>query len=114
MPSTACRTEPRSRSLARRPFDQLKIGNYSDFTFNFDAAGTDKTLPGGNSFKIFGIESKISTVTTVTEVFRVSHDESAGVNNTPDPNAADDTADVRRRSSPKPGRSDTRSPQSAP
>ncbi|MES0136429.1 hypothetical protein NKJ88_15930, partial [Mesorhizobium sp. M0016] len=74
------------------PFDQLKVGNYNDFTFDSNAGGTDATLTGGNPFKIFGIEAKVTTVTTQTEVFRVSHDESAGVNNAADPNPADDTA----------------------
>ncbi|MER9035636.1 VCBS domain-containing protein, partial [Mesorhizobium sp. M0924] len=74
------------------PFDQLKVGNYNDFTFDSNAGGTDATLTGGNPFKIFGIEAKITTVTTQTEVFRVSHDESAGVNNAADPNPANDTA----------------------
>ncbi|TPJ32950.1 VCBS domain-containing protein, partial [Mesorhizobium sp. B2-6-5] len=74
------------------PFDQLKVGNYNNFTFDSNAGGTDATLSGGNPFKIFGIEAKITTVTTQTEVFRVSHDESAGVNNSADPNPANDTA----------------------
>ena len=75
------------------PFDQLKVGNYDSFKFDSDNNGvTDTTLTGGNPFKIFGIEAKVTTVTTQTEVFRVSHDESAGVNNAADPNPADDTA----------------------
>ncbi|MEI9412495.1 beta strand repeat-containing protein, partial [Mesorhizobium salmacidum] len=74
------------------PFDQLKVGNYNNFTFDSNAGGTDATLSGGNPFKIFGIEAKITNVTTQTEVFRVSHDESAGVNNSADPNPANDTA----------------------
>ncbi|MER9496241.1 VCBS domain-containing protein, partial [Mesorhizobium sp. M0320] len=78
--------------IGSTPFDQLKVGNYNDFTFDSNAGGTDATLTGGNPFKIFGIEAKVTTVTTQTEVFRVSHDESAGVNNAADPNPADDTA----------------------
>ncbi|MER9788668.1 DUF5801 repeats-in-toxin domain-containing protein, partial [Mesorhizobium sp. M0162] len=78
--------------IGSTPFDQLKVGNYNDFTFDSNAGGTDATLTGGNPFKIFGIEAKITTVTTQTEVFRVSHDESAGVNNAADPNPANDTA----------------------
>ncbi|TPM37595.1 VCBS domain-containing protein, partial [Mesorhizobium sp. B2-3-4] len=78
--------------IGSTPFDQLKVGNYNNFTFDSNAGGTDATLSGGNPFKIFGIEAKITTVTTQTEVFHVSHDESAGVNNAADPNPADDTA----------------------
>ncbi|MER9654703.1 VCBS domain-containing protein, partial [Mesorhizobium sp. M0152] len=78
--------------IGSTPFDQLKVGNYNDFTFDSNAGGTDATLTGGNSFKIFGIEAKVTTTTIGTEVFRVSHDESAGVNTAADPNPADDTA----------------------
>ncbi|MHB9437319.1 DUF5801 repeats-in-toxin domain-containing protein [Mesorhizobium sp. C089B] len=79
--------------IGSTPFDQLKVGNYNSFKFDSDNNGTtDTTLTGGNPFKIFGIEAKVTTVTTQTEVFRVSHDESAGVNNAADPNPADDTA----------------------
>jgi VCBS repeat-containing protein len=72
------------------PFDQLRVGNYSGFTFDSTAGGADTTLTGGNSFKIYGIEAKVTTTTTVTEVFRVSHDESAGANTGSDPNPAND------------------------
>ncbi|WP_432288653.1 tandem-95 repeat protein (plasmid) [Aminobacter sp. BA135] len=74
------------------PFDQLRVGNYNDFTFDSTAGGTDTTLTGGNPFKIYGIEAKVTITTTVTEVFRVSHDESAGVNTGSDPNPANDVA----------------------
>ncbi|WP_318011237.1 DUF5801 repeats-in-toxin domain-containing protein [Mesorhizobium sp. ESP-6-2] len=77
--------------IGSTPFDQLKVGNYNNFTFDSNAGGTDATLSGGNPFKIFGIEAKVTTVTTHTEVFRVSHDETASVNNAADPYAADDT-----------------------
>jgi VCBS repeat-containing protein len=79
--------------IGATPFDQLRVGNYNDFTFDSDAVGTDAMLTGGNSFKIFGIESTITTTVTVTETFKVSHDESAGVNTAADPNPADDTGD---------------------
>ncbi|TGQ38661.1 VCBS domain-containing protein, partial [Mesorhizobium sp. M00.F.Ca.ET.216.01.1.1] len=79
--------------IGSTPFDQLKVGNYDDFKFDSDGNGTtDTTLTGGNSFKIFGIEAKVTTTTIETEVFRVSHDETAGINNAADPNPADDTA----------------------
>ncbi len=75
------------------PFDQLRVGNYNDFEFDSTSgAGGETTLTGGNSFKIFGIETKITTTLTVTETFKVSHDETAGVNTAGDPNPADDTA----------------------
>ncbi|MDR7225439.1 VCBS repeat-containing protein, partial [Aminobacter aminovorans] len=74
------------------PFDQLRVGNYNGFTFDSTAGGADTTLTGGNPFKIYGIEAKVTITTTVTEVFRVSHDESAGVNTGSDPNPANDVA----------------------
>ncbi|BBD40933.1 hypothetical protein Amn_pa03870 (plasmid) [Aminobacter sp. Y103A] len=74
------------------PFDQLRVGNYNGFTFDSTAGGADTTLTGGNPFKIYGIEAKVTITTTVTEVFRVSHDESAGVNPGSDPNPANDVA----------------------
>jgi len=78
--------------IGNTPFDQLRVGNYNDFAFDSTAGGTDTTLTGGNPFKIYGIEAKVTTTTTVTEVFRVSHDESAGVNTGSDPNPANDVA----------------------
>ena len=56
----------------------FKVGNYNDCQFNYDStAGTSTTtVTGGNSFKVFGIESTITTTTIVTETFKVSEDES--------------------------------------
>ncbi|WP_459592943.1 DUF5801 repeats-in-toxin domain-containing protein, partial [Bradyrhizobium diazoefficiens] len=75
-------------------FDTLNVGNYDNFQFNSSASGDPQTLTDGNSFKVYGIESTIVTTTTVTETFKVSEDESAGVNSLPDPNPANDTSDV--------------------
>ena len=60
------------------PFDKLNVGNYNDYQFDSTAGGAHTTLSGGNSFKVFGIKSTITTTTIVTETFKVSEDESAG------------------------------------
>ncbi|WGR68761.1 MULTISPECIES: DUF5801 repeats-in-toxin domain-containing protein [unclassified Bradyrhizobium] len=75
-------------------FDTLNVGNYDNFQFDSSANGNPQTLTDGNSFKVYGIESTITTVTTVIETFKVSEDESAGVNTTADPNPANDTSDA--------------------
>ena len=75
-------------------FDTLKVGNYNDYSF-FDTSSHHQTsFDGGNSFQVFGIESSITTTTIVTETFKVSEDESAGINTMPDPNLANDVNPV--------------------
>ncbi|MBR1287739.1 hypothetical protein JQ597_37375, partial [Bradyrhizobium sp. AUGA SZCCT0177] len=72
------------------PFDVFKVGNYNDFQFDTTSSGNPETFTDGNSFKVFGIESTITTTTVVTETFKISEDESPGVNTAADPNAAND------------------------
>jgi len=71
-------------------FDTLSVGNYNNFQFKDTDTGHTQTFTDGNSFKVYGIESTITTTTVVTETFKVSHDESHGVNTQADPNAAND------------------------
>ncbi|MBR1200957.1 VCBS domain-containing protein, partial [Bradyrhizobium sp. AUGA SZCCT0158] len=71
-------------------FDTLNVGNYDDYQFNTTLLGNPVTFTDGGSFKVFGIESTITTTTLVTETFKISEDESPGVNTAADPNAAND------------------------
>ncbi|MBR1251493.1 VCBS domain-containing protein, partial [Bradyrhizobium sp. AUGA SZCCT0169] len=71
-------------------FDTLNVGNYDDYQFNTTSLGSPVTFTDGGSFKVFGIESTITTTTVVTETFKISEDESPGVNTAADPNAAND------------------------
>ena len=71
-------------------FNILQVGNYNNFEFESTAGGATTTLTDGNSFKVYGIETEVTTTTVTTETFTVSEDESAGLNNAADPNAADD------------------------
>jgi large repetitive protein len=73
-------------------FDGVNIGNYNGFAFQSSSGGGSTTLTTGNGFKVYGIEADIVTITnvSVTQAFKVGHDETAGVNDTPDPNDADD------------------------
>ena len=74
-------------------FDIVDVSNYSGVNF----VSNDGTHSySGNKFHIGGIETTVTvqgthTVTT-PETFTVSEDESAGLNTTTDPNAADDHA----------------------
>ncbi|MFZ5734794.1 MAG: DUF5801 repeats-in-toxin domain-containing protein, partial [Pseudomonadota bacterium] len=70
-------------------FDTVKIGNYNGFEFTSDG-NAPKTVSTGNSFKVYGLEADIDTTIVTLETFKVSHDESAGVNVDADPNAAND------------------------
>jgi T1SS-143 domain-containing protein len=60
-------------------FSGVKIGNYNGFTFDGDAAGTDKTLSTGNSFKVYDVGADVHTTIVTTETFNVVHDETVGV-----------------------------------
>ncbi|MBR1148896.1 DUF5801 repeats-in-toxin domain-containing protein, partial [Bradyrhizobium sp. AUGA SZCCT0431] len=71
-------------------FDTLNVGNYDDYQFNTTSLGNPVTFTDGGSFKVFGIESTITTTTVVAETFKISEDESPGVNTAADPNAAND------------------------
>ncbi len=75
-------------------FDSVKIGNYNGFAFASDSGGGMTTLTSGNGFKVYGVEADIvtTTIVTVVETFKIGHDETAGINTTPDPNAADDVS----------------------
>ena len=77
-------------------FDAVKIGNYNGFAFTTDN-NASQTVSTGNSFKVYGLEADILTEVVTLETFKVSHDETAGVNTAADPNAADDV--IRRSSS---------------
>ena len=70
-------------------FDTVKVGNYNGFTFTSDNGGS-KTVSTGNSFKVYGLEADIITIVNTLETFKISHDESPGVNTAADPNAAND------------------------
>jgi len=68
-------------------FGRLEISNYDGVTINTGGGGS-ATISGAKSFGVVisGSES------TVIQPFEVRHDESPLVNNTADPNIADDTA----------------------
>jgi len=74
-------------------FDAVKIGNYNGYAFTTDNNVT-ATVNTGNSFKVYGLEADIVTTVVTPETFKVSHDESAGVNAAADPNPADDVSDA--------------------
>ncbi|MES2029672.1 MAG: DUF5801 repeats-in-toxin domain-containing protein, partial [Pseudomonadota bacterium] len=78
------------QAIGATPFDVFNVGNYNNYQFDNTAGGGHETFTDGNSFKVFGIESTITTTTIVTETFKVSEDESAGVNTAADPNPAND------------------------
>ncbi|HTN61679.1 MAG TPA: DUF5801 repeats-in-toxin domain-containing protein, partial [Devosia sp.] len=72
-------------------FDSFDIGNYTGHQFDSSAgAGGNVTLSGGDPFKVYGIESDKVVTETLTETFKISHDETAGVNTAADPNIAND------------------------
>jgi hypothetical protein len=67
-------------------FDRLIVGDYHDFAFSSTSGGPANTTLGGDAFTINNVAASVVTPT----VFEVRQDESAGVNNTADPNPADD------------------------
>lgn len=69
-------------------FGRLEVTNYAGVTFTSSSVGAQTTLTGTDSFSLGGL----STGVKVTKPFEVVHDESPQVNNTSDPNNADDTA----------------------
>ena len=71
-------------------FGRLVIGNLDGVTVNSDGADTDLTSDGRQVILRFG--SNRDRQSPRPKTFKIRHDESAGVNNTPDPNDADDTA----------------------
>ncbi|PLP58342.1 hypothetical protein CYK37_15670, partial [Mesorhizobium loti] len=68
-------------------FGRLVIANYDGMTIHTGGAGT-AVVDGATSFSVLISE----TTATVVQPFGVRHDESPLVNNTADPNIADDTS----------------------
>ncbi|OWV96968.1 immunoglobulin-like domain-containing protein [Rhizobium sp. R693] len=68
-------------------FDTIEVANYA----NVDDGANSFS---GDQFRISGVETAVTTVTvtTTTEAFTLSQDETAGVNTAADPNASNDHA----------------------
>ena len=69
-------------------YGRIVIGNLDGVTVNTGGANT-VVVNGATSFSVLAGSASV----TVAETFKIRHDESAGVNDTPDPNDADDTGD---------------------
>ena len=82
-------------------FDTVKVGNYNGFAFTTDNNASE-TVSTGNPFKVYGLEADILTEVVTLETFKVSHDESPGVNTAADPNAANDIAVDNDANTPAP------------
>ena len=70
-------------------YGRIVIGNLDGVTVNIGGANT-LAVDGAKSFSVLAGSASVTTA----ETFKIRHDELAGVNDTPDPNDADDTGDV--------------------